>query len=381
MLIGIDGNEANIKDRVGVGGFAFGVLSGLYELDKKNSYRIYLKQPALPSLPKERENWQYEVFGPSFAWTQWRLPLKLYTERRQVDVFFSPNHYAPRFCPAPTVISIMDLWHHRHPEQFRQKDLYQLLKWEAYSVKQAAKIIAISEFTKEEIIKFYGLPEERIIVAYPGLGKEIKKLRNKEIEDVKRKYGIESNYLLYLGTLQPKKNLVCLIEAFNILDTAYHIPHTQLVFAGKKGWLYEDMFRKAKETGVGKRVVFTDYVSEEDKYPLIAGAKCFVLPSLYEGFGIPVLEAMALGVPVAISNVSSLPEVGGQAAFYFNPEKPESIAETLAGVLKLSPEEKEMTIRAGKIQAKKFTWEKCAEKILDTLERLVISNLPAGRQV
>ncbi|MBM3209218.1 glycosyltransferase family 4 protein, partial [Candidatus Shapirobacteria bacterium] len=171
------------------------------------------------------------------------------------------------------------------------------------------------------------------------------------------------------------------IEAFNILDTAYHIPHTQLVFAGKKGWLYEDMFRKAKETGVGSRVVFTDYVSEEDKYPLIAGAKCFVLPSLYEGFGIPVLEAMALGVPVAISNVSSLPEVGGQAAFYFNPEKPESIAETLAGVLKLSPEEKEMTIRAGKIQAKKFTWEKCAEKILDTLERLVISNLPAGRQV
>ena len=141
-----------------------------------------------------------------------------------------------------------------------------------------------------------------------------------------------------------------------------------MVIAGRKGWLYEDIFRRVKELRTESRIVFTDYVSEEDKSPLIASAACFILPSLYEGFGIPVLEAMALGVPVAISNVSSLPEVGGQAAFYFDPEKPESIAETLAGVLKLNPREKEKTIGAGKVQAEKFTWEKCAKKILDTLE-------------
>jgi glycosyltransferase involved in cell wall biosynthesis len=268
----------------------------------------------------------------------------------------------------------MDLWHHRHPEQFCQKDLYQLIRWEAYSMRQAKKIIAISEFTKEEIIKFHGLPEERIVIAYPGLGQEIKKLRNKEIEDVKRKYGIEGAYLLYLGTLQPKKNLIHLIEAFYILYTKYKILNTSLVVAGKKGWLYEQVFEKVKELRVESKVVFTDYVPEEDKSVLIAGSQCFVLPSLYEGFGIPVLEAMAIGVPVAISNVSSLPEVGGEAAFYFDPERPESIAETIAEVLKLNQEEKEKVIRVGKIQAKKFTWEKCARTILDTLEQLAISN-------
>jgi glycosyltransferase involved in cell wall biosynthesis len=368
MIIGIDGNEANIKNRVGVGEFAFGVINGLYKLDKRSQYRVYLKQPPLPDLPKVRENWRYEVFGPSFAWTQWRLPLKLYTERPRVDVFFSPNHYAPRFCPIPSVICIMDLWHHRHPEQFCQKDLYQLIRWEAYSMRQAKKIIAISEFTKEEIIKFHGLPEERIVIAYPGLGQEIKKLRNKEIEDVKRKYGIEGAYLLYLGTLQPKKNLIHLIEAFYILYTKYKILNTSLVVAGKKGWLYEQVFEKVKELRVESKVVFTDYVPEEDKSVLIAGSQCFVLPSLYEGFGIPVLEAMAIGVPVAISNVSSLPEVGGEAAFYFDPERPESIAETIAEVLKLNQEEKEKVIRVGKIQAKKFTWEKCAKRILETFQ-------------
>jgi len=370
MIIGIDGNEANQQTRVGVGQFAFEVIKHLYLLDKKNQYRIYLKDKPLSDLPEERESWQYVVFGPKFAWTQWRLPLKLWVERTRVDVFFSPNHYAPRFCPAPSVIAIMDLWHHYHPEQFKTKDIYQLKKWEAYSVKKAKRIIAISEFTKKEIVKFYQVPPEKIVVAYPGHRKPKTKNQKPKIDEVRKKYHISGDYILYLGTLQPKKNLTGLVEAFHILHTTYYILHTQLVVAGKKGWLYEEIFEKAKRVKMEERVIFTDFVPEEDKNALIKGAKCFVLPSLYEGFGIPVLEAMSLGVPVAISNVASLPEVGGKAAFYFDPQKPESIAETVTKVLKLKPGARKKVVEEGKKQAQKFAWEKCAMRILRVLRRV-----------
>ncbi|HUV47103.1 MAG TPA: glycosyltransferase, partial [Candidatus Bathyarchaeia archaeon] len=168
MLIGVDANEANQKNRVGVGQFAFNVIRQLEKIDKRNFYLLYLKEPALPDLPKEREGWRYRVFGPSKLWTQVALPLKLFTQREKLSVFYSPSHYAPRLSPFPTVISIMDLWHHRHPEQFAKKDLYQLRKWESYSVKRASRIVTISEFSKSEIVKIYQYPPEKIMVAYPG---------------------------------------------------------------------------------------------------------------------------------------------------------------------------------------------------------------------
>jgi len=374
MIIGIDGNEANVKNRVGIGEFAFGVINGLHDLDEKNQYRIYLKQPPLADLPGESKNWQYRVFGPQFLWTQWRLPLEISLARPGLGVFFSPSHYAPRFCPVPSVISIMDLWHHHHPDQFNKKDIYQLKKWEAYSVKKSSQIITISEFTKSEIIKFYHYSKKKITVAYPGIESvsSIKYLVS-SIKKIKIKYGIEKDYILYLGTLQPKKNLIGLINAFSILNTKYLIQNTNLVIAGKKGWLYEEIFNKVKDLGLEEKIVFTDFVPDEDKNALIAGAKCFVLPSLYEGFGIPVLEAMRLGVPVAISKVASLPEVGGKAAFYFDPKNPESIAETIGKVLKLSVLDRKKTIEAGKARVREFTWEKCARKILKVLEEVGVN--------
>ena len=123
MIIGIDGNEANQKNLVGIGQFAFNVISQLEKLDKENSYFIYLKDRPLPELPLERSGWKYLVFGPSKLWTQIALPFKLFTQKEKIDIFYSPSHYAPRFSPVPTIISIMDLWRHRHPEQFNKKDL------------------------------------------------------------------------------------------------------------------------------------------------------------------------------------------------------------------------------------------------------------------
>ena len=396
MLIGIDGNEANQKNRVGIGQFAYNVLKSISEVNKNDSFLIYLKESPLPDLPKESDRWHYRIFGPKKLWTQLALPLQLFTQKEKLAVFYSPSHYAPRFCPFPTVISIMDLWHHRHPEQFTSKDLYQLINWENYSVRRAKRIITISEFSKSEIVKYYHYPEEKIKIAYPGFENyqlsiiNYKSRINSQILNVKNKYCIEGDYLLYLGTLQPKKNLVRLVEAFALVvsdrlsvvsdqglgakDHQSPITNHQslitLVIAGKKGWLYEEIFNKVKELNLEKSVIFTGFIDEAEKPYLIAGASAFVFPSLYEGFGIPVLEAMSLGVPVISSNEGSLPEAGGKAAFYCNPYEVSDISRAILEVLSLNKEKRNEIIRVGLSQVEGFSWEKCALSVLETVKNV-----------
>jgi len=376
MIIGIDGNEANVQNRVGIGQFAFNVINQLSRIDKTNQYTVYLKEAPLPDMPETSERWKYRIFGPTKAWTQFALPLTLYLEKDKPSAFYSPSHYAPRFSPVNTVISIMDLWHHRHPEQFAQKDLYQLTKWESYSIRNAKHIITISEFSKSEIIKFYKISADRITVAYPGYskiknpafakataGKQSSKFK---IEETMNKFRIKNKYLIYLGTLQPKKNIERLIGGFSLI--AKDNPELSLVIAGKKGWLFETIFNKTIELGLEKRVIFTGFVSEEEKQNLLTGSEAFVFPSLYEGFGIPVLEAMDLDVPVVCSKEGSLPEVGGEAAIYCNAYEESSIAGAIGKVLSLKKSEKDEIIRKGKNQCKKFSWEKCGQEVLSVLE-------------
>jgi glycosyltransferase involved in cell wall biosynthesis len=368
MIIGIDGNEANVQNRVGIGQFAFGVISFLAKIDQKNSYVIYLKNPPIEDLPKEKENWRYLIFGPKKYWTQIALPIKLFTQKVKPDIFYSPSHYSPRFSPIPTVISLMDLWHHRHPEQFTKKDLYQLTAWEKYSVRKASHVVTISEFSKKEILNIYKLSENKVTVAYPGYTKsEIRSTKsetNSKILEVKNKYKIKGDYFIYLGTLQPKKNLEGLIKAFGLLNS-----DLSLVIAGKKGWLFERIFNLVKELKLEDKVVFTDFIDEEYKPYLIAGARAFVFPSFYEGFGIPVLEAMSLGVPVITSNQASLPEVGGEAAIYADPKQFDQITQAMKKVLELNQEEKNEIIKRGYRQCEKFNWDKCASRILTVLEK------------
>lgn len=365
MLIGIDGNEANIENRVGIGQFAFNVIRELERVDQENQYTIYLAKSPLSDLPQERVGWKYRVFGPGKLWTQIALPIKLFTQKEKLDVFYTPSHYSPRLSPFPTVISIMDLWHHRHPEQFTKKDLYQLTKWESYSVKKSSWIITISEFSKSEIEKIYHYPAEKITVAYPGYEPLMVDDLKAGVTGTKDKYSISGDYLLYLGTLQPKKNLEGLIKAFALVTEKFP---EKLVIAGKKGWLYEEIFQLVKELGLESRVIFTGFVAEEEKPYLIAGAKTYILPSFYEGFGIPVAEAMALGVPVVAANAGSLPEVGGEAAIYCDPYRPESIAEAIEKVLSLNKRQRDAIIALGFKQAQNFSWEKCAKQVLATLE-------------
>jgi len=370
ILIGIDGNEANVRNRVGANVYAYNILDYLHKkaAEKKLRFQIYLKDKPLSDLPEENANWQYQVFGPGRLWTQWRLPLKLYLEKEKPSLFFTPGHYAPRFCPVPTVISIMDLAFLKYPKDFKRSDLEQLTAWTKYSVKKASHIFAISEATKKDIIKYYRVDENKVTVTYPGI--DIAKLKvNKENQAVKDKYSIKDDYLIFIGTLQPRKNLVRLIRSFSTISKSR--PQLSLVIVGKKGWLYEDIFQTVKELELENRVIFTGFVPDEELPTLLKGAKAYILPSLYEGFGIPVVEAMELGIPVVVSRISSLPELVGEAGVYIEePTSNKSISQALLKVIKLTDKQRKELIIKGKIQAKKFSWNECGEKTLEILRKI-----------
>lgn len=364
MKIGIDGNEANVSHRVGIGEYAFELLS---QFEKQRihdtEFIIYLKDSPREGLPKERVGLQYRIVTPRKLWTQIGLPFDLYLHKPRPDVFFTPTHYAPRFSPIPTAISIMDLSYIHFPQLFRKQDLYQLKNWTAYSVKKASRIFTISKASKDDIIAIYGVPEKRVVVTYPGI--KMKKTNSKNDKSSFKKYNIEGKYVLFVGTLQPRKNIQVLIEAFSRLTQK----DVTLVIVGKRGWLYEDILSAPKDFGIEQRVKFLDFVSDEDLPSLYANAECFVLPSLYEGFGLPVLEAMQYGCPVIVSKVSSLPEVGGDAALYVDPKDVDDIKEKITTLLEDEKLRKEL-VKKGYKQVKKFSWEKTARETLKALEEV-----------
>jgi len=190
MFIGIDGNEANITTRVGVGQYAFHILTNLSKLDKSNIYHVYLKSPPLPDMPPESSNWIYHVFGPSKYWTRFALPLKLFFQKIKLDLFFSPSHYSPRPCLIPTVPTIHDIGYLHSLDQFKKKDIYQLVNWTKDSLQQAKHIIAVSQFTKQELIKTYQINPLKISVAHNGVN-----LKNpKANKSVLKKFKITSHY-------------------------------------------------------------------------------------------------------------------------------------------------------------------------------------------
>ncbi len=378
MKIAIDGNEANVHTKVGISEYAFELLKQ-FQLHQTPdlTYSVYLKDTPQNDMPKEGESWNYRVFGPKKLWTQWRLPLDLYAHRPRPDVFFTPSHYAPRFSPVPTVISIMDVSYLRFPELFHSSDLYQLRNWTKYSVSHAKAVLTISNSSKDDIIKSYGIHSDRVHVIYPGIkqiappagragnGKE----RIVTMKELKEKYSLNDNFVLFVGTLQPRKNIERLVESFSILLRDNKHKDLQLVLVGKKGWLYEPILESPQKYGVKDSVKFLDYVPNDDLPELYKNARCYVLPSLYEGFGLPVLEAMKYDCPVITSNVSSLPEAGGDAALYIDPMDATNIAETIKKVIGSEKLRQDM-IEKGRKQISKFSWEKAAKETLGVLTEI-----------
>jgi len=366
MIIGIDANEANVLSRVGSNQYAFEILSNIEKLDHFNQFIIYLRDDPVADLPKARKNWKYEVFGPKPLWTQWRLPLKLALEKNRPNVFYSLGHYAPRFSPMPTVINIMDLAFLRFPQLFLKKDVIQLTSWTNYSVKNAHHIITISQNSAKDIANYYDFPLDRITIAYPGFDlKKFKKPTPKDIDIVKTKYNINGKYILYLGTLQPRKNLVRLLKAFETLPSKFD--DTILVIAGKKGWLYQEFVDHLNKSAKKHKIRLTGFVDFADISALYSGAECFTLVGLYEGFGIPPLEALSYNTIPIVSNTASLPEVVGGGGILVDPYSITSIRKGLEKALKLSQVEKIKKIKKSQKHISKFSWQTSAKKILEVL--------------
>ncbi len=366
MIIAVDGNEANVKNRVGSGQYTFELLKQ-FSKDKSHRFIIYLKDEPQSDLPK---NLDYKVFGPKKFWTQFALPLSL-TFGPKPDVFFSPAHYGPRFSRVPYVVTIHDLSYLHFPELFKKNDLYQLTSWSKYSIENSAHIIAVSQTTKDDIVKYYKVSPSKITVIHEGYDRDRFKPQPKNtIDKIKKKYKIMGDYIFFVGTLQPRKNIERLIEAFAKLigNWKLEIGNCQLVIAGKKGWMYDQILSKAKTLGIESKVVFTSFVPDADLPVLISGAKACVNPSLWEGFGIPVIEAQACGVPVAVSATSSLPEIVSDSGLTFNPQNTDEIS---SAIFKLLTDEKlrARLIQTGLRNTKRFSWRESAHKTLEVLEK------------
>ncbi len=385
MKIWIDGYEANALQRLGSSQVAFELLRSLEQIDNKNDYTILLPAPPLGDLPKERIGWKYRVLRPRKLWTRIALPLALYAVRQKPSIIFSPTHYIPRFLPGEVkrVVTIFDLSFLHFPEMFTQRDLWQLKNWTKFSVENAGHIITISDSSKKDIAKQYGIKEEKMTVAYPGYDKDKFKVPDSrsgrggqkeklKVEEIKEKYKLGDSYIIYIGTIQPRKNLKRLMEAF--AGVVGERSDLELVIVGKtrgegrQGWMYEDILSTPQDLGIADKVRFLGFVPTEDLGPLLSGALAFIQPSLWEGFGIPVLEAMAMGVPVIVSDVSSLPEVVGQAGLLIDPYSVDQIEQAIR-VMISDKTLRQKYSKAGITRAQKFTWDKMAEVVLKVFEK------------
>jgi len=374
MIIGIDGNEANVEKRVGVNVYAFELLRSIHNLQNKGVIKhkliVYLKSTPLEDMPKETQNYKYKIIKGSGAWILTKLIPHLWFNSEKLGFFFSPSHYIPPFVSQPRACSIMDLGYLKSSGQFRKYDYWQLKYWSAISIFSSKIVFAISQNTKDEIVKYYPFASKKIVVTPLAYDKDLFNVNvpKEDVRRVRNGYTIVSDYILFLSTLKPSKNVEGLIEAFD--EVSGKFPDIKLVIAGKKGWLYESIFEKVKKLNLEAKIIFTDFISEEDKPGLIAGAKLFCLPSFHEGFGLDILNALACGVPVVISDKGSLPEVAGEAGIYVDPNFSKSIAGGITKVLSMNDIEYNKQVKVGLDQVKKFSWEETALKTLEAIENV-----------
>lgn len=358
MRVAVDASRTTIPQRTGTENYALQLIRHLLKADQHH-FTLYFRDEPPPDLFMSASTWTPRVIPWPRMWTHLRFATALW--RSRPDVTFVPAHTLPRFFPGKAVVTVHDLGYLHFPDAHPEKER-RYLDWStAFSARRATLVVADSEATRHDLSHHYAIPLEKIYVVYPGCDEALGPVDDTDY--VRAKYHLPAQYLFFLGTLQPRKNIARLVQAFGRWRDRTGKPDVYLVLGGKPGWLYQE----AWTTGV-ENVLLTGYVADEDVPALYSGALGFVFPSLYEGFGFPVIEAMRCEIPVLCSNTSSLPELAGEAAILVDPLDVDAIA---AGIDQLV---NDTTLRAqlvekGSIQATQFTWERAAQQTLAVLEK------------
>lgn len=361
LQIAIDASRITVSQRTGTENYALQLIRRLLTLETDHHFQLYFRDQPAPNLLPEGDHWTAHVIPWPRAWTHLRFAAELWRTRPAVTLV--PAHTLPRFFPGRSVVTVHDLGYLHFPAAHPEKER-RYLDWSTqFSAKRATKILADSEATRRDLTDEYSIAAEKIHVVYPGHDESLTPITDPQvITTVREKYGITKDYLFFLGTLQPRKNIQRLIQAFQqchqSIDQA-----VQLVLGGKKGWLFDEAWLNGADN-----VHLTGYIDDADIAALYSGALGFVFPSLYEGFGFPVLEAMRCHTPVVCANTSSLPELGGTAAIYVDPTSIDAIADGMLKLIQLSPAERQDRIQRGIAQTQQFTWTQTARQTLAVLE-------------
>lgn len=360
-LIAIDASRAAHLHRTGTEGYSLSIIRALAALGQDHRYRLYFRDEPPQNLLPAYPNVEYRVIHRSRLWTHTALGSAIRHDRP--DVFFVPAHVIPwpGIGGTPAVVTIHDLGYLRFPGSHPLVDrLY--LDWSTrYSARTARLVIAISQATASDLASLNGIPRQKIRVVYSGLD-EMKVTRPPEA--VRERFGIPGPYILHVGSLHPRKNLARLVEAFALIKDT--VDDLSLVLAGRPGWEYDKLLAHIDGLGLASRVILPGYVSDEERAALYQGARVYAFPSLYEGFGFPVLEAMSQGIPVVCSNTSSLPELVAGAALTVDPLDVQGLADATKRLLTDENLRRDLVER-GRWRASLFSWEICARSTLDVL--------------
>jgi len=367
MRVGIDYTSA-VRQGAGIGRYTRGLIAALAANDHQNRYVLFSagQDPRHTAWPA---NFCYRTLPVTdrhlaIIWQRLRLPLPVELVTGPLDIYHSPDFVLPPVWGARTVLTVHDLSFMRYPECSSPPLLDYLTRSVPRSVRRADLVLADSEHTRQDVITLLDVDPQRVLTVYAGVEERFSAaVTATEAARTRQRYGITREYILGVGTLQPRKNFPMLIRAYAQLRREHAAPH-QLVIAGGPGWLEEPIHATIDELDLHDEVLLTGFVDDADLPALYQGADLFAFPSLYEGFGIPILEAMAGGTPVVTAQASSMPEVAGDAALLVPPLDVDGLADAMWRLLDDGALRAELVAR-GRLQAARFPWQRSAEMLLE----------------
>ena len=359
----------------GINGYIYQLLRHLPDADATLDYVAYLYDRSFDpgaGLTVQASRWDTRSPWRRIVWEQTRLA----AASRGLDLLHGLAYATPLAAGCPTIVSVHDLSFMRFPDAFRRTNRLYLNLFTRLSTRRAVRVITGSESTRQDVIALCGVPAERVVTVPDGVTAAFCPADPREVAEFRRRKGLPDRFILFLGTLEPRKNLVRLLDAYAAWRRASREP-VSLVVAGGKGWFYETIFARAAELGLEDAVIFPGYVPSDELPWWYRAAELFVYPSLFEGFGLPVLEALACGTPTIASRASSLPEVAGSAALLVDPEDTAELTDAIANVLSDPALAAELRT-AGPRQAARFPWTRTAAETAQVYRQVLRSHGQGG---